>query len=358
MPEVCWVSLDPRLRKIDFYPRAIAARIEKSYGDRDTWAPSMCVLGSDFFNATINFHPSGSCYQTTPGMSLGRNGYKQPGYRSAKRCIKDPESNTITIYSRQVHCEWRIAANEIDSDIKFEETIPPECLVNCISEEVVEYNLCAWTGDDLSSSAWDANVIVWQWCRGVPERQGNLMALSDEWWCPYLANENSIIETAFLSNECSVDVELPICGTRTFRFNPGQAFASQNDVVNRKSRVVRRVTKTIQELKVMLDRMSTPPVDIAELLSSLPDGTIPHHFFCCITQDLMSDPVKTIDGHTYDRPAIERWFLDHSTSPLTGLSLGSKVLVPNTILREQIESFAQSQVAAVTEQLSTVAVAP
>ena len=31
MTEVCWVSVDPVRRKVDFYPRAIALRIEKSY---------------------------------------------------------------------------------------------------------------------------------------------------------------------------------------------------------------------------------------------------------------------------------------------------------------------------------------
>ena len=350
MPSVCWCSVDPVRRKIDFYPRAIAVRIEKSYGDRDPWVSSMCTLGSDFFNATVHFHTTGCFYQTTPGMSMGRAGYKQPGYRSVQRVVKDPDSENIIIYSTQVHGEWRIAAREEGSDMRFEEPIPVDCLVDSTSEELIDYNLRVWTGEDLSSSAWDATVIVWQWCRGVPERQGNLLALSDEWWCPYLANENSSIETAFSSNELCVDIELAICGTRTFKFTPGQAFASQNDYTNNKCRMVRRTTKTIQQLKMMLDRMSAPhPINLSELLSTLPDGTVPHHFFCCITQDIMSDPVKTSDGHIYDRHAIERWFQEHDTSPLTGLHLASTVLEPQSALRQQMESFAQSPVLAVTE---------
>ena len=101
--EVCWLSVDPVRRKVDFYPRPIAARIEKSYHERDPWAPSACVLGSDFFNATVHFHPSGSCYQTTPGMSMGRAGFKQPGYRSVKRVVKPADgSGRVAIYSKQV----------------------------------------------------------------------------------------------------------------------------------------------------------------------------------------------------------------------------------------------------------------
>jgi len=51
--------------------------------------------------------------------------------------------------------------------------------------------------------------------------------------------------------------------------------------------------------------------------------------------------VTTVDGHTYDRVAIERWFASHARSPLTGLTLSSKELKPNTALKEQIAAFAE-----------------
>ena len=63
---VCWLSLDPVLRKIDFYPRSIASRIEKEYRERNIYDKVTCVLGSDFFNATIHIDPRGYTYQTTP----------------------------------------------------------------------------------------------------------------------------------------------------------------------------------------------------------------------------------------------------------------------------------------------------
>ncbi len=341
MSEVCWVSIDPVNRKVDFYPRSIALRIEKSYNDRDPLSSSACILGKDFFNSTIHFHQSGSCYQTTPGMSLGRAGFKQPGYRSVKRVVKDPSSSQIIIYSKQVHGEWRIASNYNDSEIQFDETIPQECIVEGSADftDNVYNRFDPWSGADLTSGAFDASVVVWQWCRGLPERQGNLMALSDEWWCPYLQNQNSIIESAFSAHRDNAEIEIQNVGTYTICFNGDQSFASQRDSSRTKHRMVRRVIKTIQELKVMIDRMICSPVDIDEIISQLPDGTTPHHFFCAITQCIMVDPVKTIDGHTYDRPAIERWFLNHDTSPLTGLSLVSKTLVPNAIIRNQIEKF-------------------
>ena len=85
--------------------------------------------------------------------------------------------------------------------------------------------------------------------------------------------------------------------------------------------------------------MATPPIDPSELVEMLPSGTVPHHFYCPITQDVMNDPVKTVDGMVYDRPAIERWFSMSATSPLTGLPLASKALVPHATLREQIQAF-------------------
>ena len=32
----------------------------------------------------------------------------------------------------------------------------------------------------------------------------------------------------------------------------------------------------------------------------------------------MLEPVSTVDGHTYDRKAIEEWLERHDTSPVTG----------------------------------------
>lgn len=167
------------------------------------------------------------------------------------------------------------------------------------------------------------------------------MALSDEWWCPYLADTNVCIEDAFAALEESV--ELPL-GERTLvvRFTRGQSFALQLDEARNKERAVRRVVKTVQEVKVMLDRMATPPIDASELVENLPSGTVPHHFYCPITQDIMNDPVRTVDGMTYDRPAIERWFTISCTSPLTGLGLASKALVPHAEMREQIQAFVEA----------------
>ena len=45
---------------------------------------------------------------------------------------------------------------------------------------------------------------------------------------------------------------------------------------------------------------------------------------------------KQVDGHTYERSAIEQWLETHSISPATGLELDSKELIPNHSLRSLI----------------------
>lgn len=67
------------------------------------------------------------------------------------------------------------------------------------------------------------------------------------------------------------------------------------------------------------------------------DKDIPNEFLCPISQELMQDPVSTSDGHTYERELIEAWLQTKSTSPITGLPLPSKDLIPNVSLRKLIQ---------------------
>ena len=53
------------------------------------------------------------------------------------------------------------------------------------------------------------------------------------------------------------------------------------------------------------------------------------------TQEIMFDPVITSDGHSYERGAIERWFLQGKVvSPVTNVALQSNDLTPNITLRK------------------------
>ena len=66
---------------------------------------------------------------------------------------------------------------------------------------------------------------------------------------------------------------------------------------------------------------------------------VPDDFICPITAEIMTDPVSTSDGFTYERAAITEWLRTKDTSPKTGATLESKALIPNYSLRSVIRTF-------------------
>jgi hypothetical protein len=59
---------------------------------------------------------------------------------------------------------------------------------------------------------------------------------------------------------------------------------------------------------------------------------------------MMQNPVFTVDGHTYEKVAIERWFASgHDTSPKTGALLSSTTIVPAHALRNAIEEWEEQR---------------
>lgn len=68
---------------------------------------------------------------------------------------------------------------------------------------------------------------------------------------------------------------------------------------------------------------------------------IPPSFLCPISQHCMHDPVVLSDGHTYERSHIELWLQKHCTSPVSGLHLPQRDLLPNHALRNAIEEYFQ-----------------
>lgn len=66
----------------------------------------------------------------------------------------------------------------------------------------------------------------------------------------------------------------------------------------------------------------------------------PQAHFCCISHEIMVDPVVDREGNTYERSAIMRWLNEgNRTSPLTRNVLDPSHLTPNRALKDAIESF-------------------
>ena len=66
---------------------------------------------------------------------------------------------------------------------------------------------------------------------------------------------------------------------------------------------------------------------------------VPDDYICPITAEIMTDPVSTSDGFTYERAAITEWLRTKNTSPKTGAKLESTTLYPNHLVRSMIRAF-------------------
>jgi hypothetical protein len=83
---------------------------------------------------------------------------------------------------------------------------------------------------------------------------------------------------------------------------------------------------------------------IKEVIDEYNAKKTPEAYICPISTSIMSDPVVTADGNTYDRQGIERWFQTKDTSPLTNERLSDKTLRPNRLLRNQVRTFTENAV--------------
>jgi len=96
-----------------------------------------------------------------------------------------------------------------------------------------------------------------------------------------------------------------------------------------------------------LDRLKSEALMALELINEEQKARaqeMPDEYLCPITQDVMEDPVIAMDGHTYERKAIEEWLLTRDTSPMTNMTLPSKMLVPNLAVRSMIAEKGHSRI--------------
>lgn len=70
------------------------------------------------------------------------------------------------------------------------------------------------------------------------------------------------------------------------------------------------------------------------------EESTPKHYICPIIHEMMHDPVLCKQGHTFERTSIETWIEKHRTCPIDRSPIKRDDLVPNRVLREQIEEFA------------------
>jgi hypothetical protein len=64
---------------------------------------------------------------------------------------------------------------------------------------------------------------------------------------------------------------------------------------------------------------------------------------CFITMDFMPNPVTDCNGHTFEKSAIESWYREHDTSPVTNQRVAHKHLIPNFAVKQLTEEYIKAQ---------------
>lgn len=89
-------------------------------------------------------------------------------------------------------------------------------------------------------------------------------------------------------------------------------------------------------------------------VGAMTELTIPSHFRCPISLDLMKDPVTLSTGITYDRASIETWIEGGNFScPVTNQPLHSFDSIPNHNIRKMIQDWCVDNRAYGVERIPT-----
>ncbi len=85
------------------------------------------------------------------------------------------------------------------------------------------------------------------------------------------------------------------------------------------------------------------PANVYGNLESEHGGFWPNSCYCRLTRSIFIEPVLAMDGHTYEKTAIEDWLSKIGTSPATGQPLFKEQLIPNLAVREIIDELLVKQ---------------
>ncbi|XP_049403744.1 U-box domain-containing protein 44-like [Solanum stenotomum] len=114
------------------------------------------------------------------------------------------------------------------------------------------------------------------------------------------------------------------------RLRKDQAEALQMDqIIALLERADAATSRQEKEKKYFIKRKSLGNQPLEPLLS----------FYCPITREVMTDPVETPSGHTFERCAIEKWLAEGNLCPMTSTPLNNTMMRPNKTLRQSIEEW-------------------
>jgi len=76
-----------------------------------------------------------------------------------------------------------------------------------------------------------------------------------------------------------------------------------------------------------------------EIIKLKNEEDIPQNYLCPISYQIMTDPVITPYGISYDRESIEKWLINNKIDPIAHKKLNKNMLIPNYALKSLIEEY-------------------
>lgn len=67
---------------------------------------------------------------------------------------------------------------------------------------------------------------------------------------------------------------------------------------------------------------------------------IPEHLLCELTKEIMTEPVITTEGHTYDKEELEKYISVYGyKDPVTGNQIDKMLIIKNINIKQSLEDF-------------------
>mmetsp|Transcript_9035 Transcript_9035/g.10215 ORF Transcript_9035/g.10215 Transcript_9035/m.10215 type:complete len:144 (+) Transcript_9035:19-450(+) len=96
----------------------------------------------------------------------------------------------------------------------------------------------------------------------------------------------------------------------------------------------------VKEELTSVEKVHVPPP--LPMANNIPKD-VEEKLLCPISLEIMTDPVVTPYGHTYERKNIEEYIERHGIDPMTRKPLAKDALIPNYSIRTMLEHYCETK---------------
>ncbi|XP_058093486.1 U-box domain-containing protein 9 [Magnolia sinica] len=125
-----------------------------------------------------------------------------------------------------------------------------------------------------------------------------------------------------------------------------KSIAEEEDVQIEAFDQAAHVLSALKDLKFSRSQPSLPKFHRSQrsLSKNSDSDSVPEHFRCPISTQIMKDPVILSSGLTYDRPYVQSWLSQgYRTCPLTREVLSHSLVTPNLLVQNMISEWCKNQ---------------